>query len=393
MERVVVIGGGIGGVEAAISLASKGFDTLLISERDSLWIYPTSIWVGTGEMDPSECTLDLGEVAKKNRFEFLRAKVEKIDSSASVVKTDAGEVKFDRLVIATGGVKTPVKGIENTLSTCGSPEEMVKIGGRFKELLKRGEGTIALGFGGNPKDPTGVRGGPVFEMLFNYHYLLKKKGLRDRFRLVFFAPMPKPGARLGEKNAERLFKFFDKLGIEYKVGVKIKEFQEDGILFEDGEKLQTDLTIFTPALSGHPLYKSDPTLPLNEAGFIKIDERGAVLNSEGRIWAVGDAAAIEGPPWIAKQGHLAEVMGRIVARNLKALVEGKSDFESYKKHLHIVCLMDMGPWGGIFFARTPKRIVMLPLPKVGHWLKKLWGWYYKASKLKKIPRIPGFDAP
>jgi sulfide:quinone oxidoreductase len=32
---------------------------------------------------------------------------------------------------------------------------------------------------------------------------------------------------------------------------------------------------------------------------------------------------------------------------------------------------------------------MIPLPVVGHWMKKGWGWYFKNSKMKKFPRIPG----
>ena len=404
-ENVIVIGGGIGGVETAFAHSVKEFDVELISDKDYLWIYPISIWIPTKEITPEECKLPLEEIAKRNNFKFTKAKVKELKTAEKkvVVEYDDGRVEeksYDRLVIATGGIKKKHPGIEHTLSTCGSPEEMIKIRDRYWELIekvKSGEkekAVIAFGFGGNPKDPTGVRGGPVFEELFNMHYHLKKLGLRDKFKLIFFAPMPKPGKRLGEKNAEKIYDFFKKIDVDYKIGVKIKEFQPDGILFEDGEKIETDITIWTAAIDGHPLYKTDPNLPLNEAGFIKIDEYCSVPGTDYTVWAIGDAAAIDGPEWRAKQGHLAEVMGRIVARNIERLIEGRpQEMESYLPHVHIVCLMDMGNWGGILFARTHKRIVMLPLPKLGHWLKKLWAWYYKNSKLRKVPRIPGFDAP
>ena len=399
MEKVLVLGGGIGGVETAFAHSAKAFDVELISDKDYLWIYPISIWIPTKEITPEECKLPLEEIAKRNNFKFTKAKVKEIRSKEKkvIVEYDDGrteEKTYDRLVIAMGGVKKKHPGLEHTFSTCGSPEEAIKIRDRYWELIERGSGTIAFGFGGNPKDPSGVRGGPVFEVLFNIHYHLKKLGLRDKFKLVFFAPMPKPGKRLGEKNANKVFDFFKKIGVEYKVGVKIKEFQPDGILFEDGEKIQSDLTIFTPATDGHPVYKNASDLPLNEAGFIKIDQYCSVPGTDYTVWAVGDAAAIEGPEWRAKQGHLAEVMGRIVARNIEKLIQGKpQEMESYLPHVHILCLMDMGSWGGILFMRTQKRALMIPLPKVGHWLKKLWAWYYKNSKLRKIPRIPGFDAP
>jgi len=404
-ERVIVIGGGIGGVETAVAHSAKDFDVELISDKDYLWIYPISIWIPTGEIKPEECKLSLKTVAEKNSFKFTQGRVKELKTAEKkvVVEYPDGRVEeknYDRLVIATGGIKKKHRGIEHTFSTCGTPEELIKLRDRYWELIKKvksGEkekAVIAFGFGGNPKDPSGVRGGPIFEVLFNIHYHLKKLGLRDKFKLLFFAPMKKPGQRLGDKNAKRLFDFFEKLNIDYKVGTKIKEFQPDGIVFEDGETIKTDITVWTPALDGHPLYKTDPNLPLNDAGFVKIDQYCAVPGTDYTVWAIGDAAAIEGPDWRAKQGHLAEVMGRIVARNIEKIIKGKpQEMESYLPHVHIVCLMDMGSWGGIMFARTPKRIVMIPLPKLGHWLKKLWAWYYKNSKLGKIPRIPGFDAP
>ena len=397
MEKVLVLGGGIGGVESAIALADKGFNVELISDKPNLWIYPISIWIPTGLIEPQECELPLEQIAKRNNFKFTRARVKKILSKEGkvILETDNGQEErtYDRLVVAIGGVKKKHKGLEYTFSTCGGKEELLQLRERYNSLIERGGGTIAFGFGGHPQDPTGVRGGPVFEVLFNIHYHLKKLGIRDKFRLVFFAPMPKPGKRLGEKNADKVFDFFKKIGVDYKVGVKIKEFQPDGILFEDGEKIESDLTIFTPAVDGHPVLK-ESDLPLNPAGFVKIDQYCAVEGTDYRVWAVGDSAAVEGPEWRAKQGHLAEVMGRIVGRNIERIAKGQTQgLESYLPHIHIVCLMDMGPWGGIFFARTHKRAVMIPLPKVGHWLKKLWAWYYKNSKLRKIPRIPGFDAP
>ncbi len=54
------------------------------------------------------------------------------------------------------------------------------------KLVDRGFGKIAVGFGGNPKDSSAVRGGPAFEVLFNIHNMLKKRGLRDKFELTFF---------------------------------------------------------------------------------------------------------------------------------------------------------------------------------------------------------------
>jgi len=45
--------------------------------------------------------------------------------------------------------------------------------------------------------------------------------------------------------------------------------------------------------------------------------------------------------------------------------------------------------GQHLYTRSNKSAKMIPLPVVGHWMKKGWGWYCKNSKLGKIPRVPG----
>ena len=60
------------------------------------------------------------------------------------------------------------------------------------------------------------------------------------------------------------------------------------------------------------------------------------------VWAIGDAAALEGPEWRAKQGHLAEVMARVAAANIAAAEAGQPERESYLPEVGITCLLDMG---------------------------------------------------
>ena len=50
--------------------------------------------------------------------------------------------------------------------------------------------------------------------------------------------------------------------------------------------------------------------------------------------------------------------------------------------------MDTGD-GAAFVYRSNTSAKMIPMPIIGHWMKKGWGWYCKASKLGQIPRIPG----
>jgi sulfide:quinone oxidoreductase len=386
-KKALVLGGGFAGLEAAIHLRRAGLDVTLVSDRPFLWIYPTSIWIVTGERAFEDVCLDLADVARRHGFTFRQGKVESISGARRAAVVDGEELTADHLVLAIGGTPLRPKGVEHTFGLSGSPENAARLHDALEALLAKPGGTIAMGFGGNPKDPSAVRGGPVFEVMFNVAHLLRKRGLRDRFRLAFFAPMPSPGERMGKKAVAAIQQMLGELGVEMRVGKKIAAFDPGGpVLFEDGSRLESDLTVFIPAQGGHPVLGASD-LPRNEAGFVQIDGTCAVPGFPG-VWAVGDSAALEGPAWRAKQGHLAEVMARVAASNVAAEVAGRAERESYLPHVSITCLMDMGN-GAAYVHRDETKEQMIPLPVVGHWMKKGWGAYFKASKRKQFPRLPG----
>ncbi len=388
MKKVLVLGGGFAGVEAAIFLKKEGFSVDLITPRPYMYIYPTSIWVPVYDAEFSDVCIPMEDLAAVHRFNWIQDEIIEIKAKEKTAVGKKGEYSGDYMVIAIGAGKVPVEGSENYLSICGDPEDAIKMRDRIDELVtEKRSGKIAMGFGGNPKDSSAVRGGPAFEMMFNVHNYLKKKGLRDKFELTFFATMAEPGKRLGPQALKMMDMFFSKLNINKHFGKKIKRFEPNGIVFEDDSFMESDFTMYIPANAGHPVFeKSD--LPLSEGGFVLVDEYCEVKDIEG-VYAIGDSAYIEGPEWRAKQGHIAEVMARNTANNIAVASGVKSaKKESYIHHLNIICVMDSGD-GAAFVYRDDKRGLMLPMPLVGHWLKKGWGWYCRNSKLDKIPRIPG----
>jgi sulfide:quinone oxidoreductase len=386
-SNAIVVGGGFAGLEAAIHLRKAGLTVTLVSDRPYLWIYPTSIWVVTGEREFEDVCLDLADVARRHQFTFREGKVESISAARRAVTVDGEELVADHLVLAIGGAPLKPKGVEHTFGLSGSPESASRLHDALETLLTRGGGSIAMGFGGNPKDPSAVRGGPVFEVMFNVVHMLRKRGVRDSFQLAFFAPMPSPGERMGKKAVAAIQQMLGEMGVEMRFGKKIDGFLKGGtVLFEDGSLLPSDLTVFIPAQGGHPVLTGSD-LPRNEAGFVQIDGGCAVPGFPG-VWAVGDSAALDGPPWRAKQGHLAEVMARAAATNIAAEVAGRPERESYLPHVSITCLMDMGN-GAAYVHRDAAKEQMVPLPVVGHWMKQAWGSYFKASKRKQVPRLPG----
>lgn len=388
MAKVLVLGGGFAGVEAAINLCKHEMDVTLVSDRDYFYIYPISIWIPTGEVPPEKVHIPLDQLAFAHGFQLVVDPVTELDPYAKKVSLGSGRVleDYDYIVVALGQNKTVHEGAQHTLSICGKPEEAIQLQKRLMALIERGSGKIAFGFGGNPKDTSSVRGGPMFELLFNVHHKLQKEGVRERFDLTFFAPMEKPGQKMGEKALTMMQKMFQQANIQTKIGSKIVAFEENGVLFEDGEKLHSDLTMFIAAGSGHRVLK-ESGLPLSEAGFVLTNEYNEVEGFEG-IYAIGDVASLMGPKWRAKQGHVAEVMARNTAYNIHMKEQGIDSKESYMGHLNILCMMDTGN-GAAFVYRSDTSAHMVPLPIIGHWIKKGWGWYARNSKLGRIPRVPG----
>ena len=391
MKKVLILGGGFAGVDAAGYLRKANYDVTLVSDRDYFYIYPTSIWVPTREVDFSDVCVDLKELQKAHGFNLVVDGVSKIEAKENRVTLQSGKVldDYDYLIVALGAHKMKHPGIENTLSICAAPEQSIAIADALDKLVAKGSGKIAFGFGGNPKDTSAVRGGPGFELMFNVHNMLKKKGIRQNFELNFFAPMAQPGARMGTQALSMMDKMFAKQELNKYFGKKIKRFEEDGIVFEDESKLASDFTMFIPAGAGHEVIISSD-LPTNEAGFVSINDYCEVtIDGEiSNVYAVGDTAALEGPDWRAKQGHVAEVMAKNCAFNIQERDKNSATRKGYQEHLNILCVMDTGDGAG-FVYRDDKKAFMIPMPILGHMMKKGWGWYCRNSKLGKIPRIPG----
>ena len=309
MKRVVILGGGFAGIQTAIHLQKSGrFQVTLVSNRDYLFLYPISIWVPVRSIDYNNVKVPLAKIQKKYPFEVIVDTVRQIKAADRKVICENQTLNFDYLVVAFGADKMKHKGIENTYSICGKPEISVAIRNEIDELVKKGSGKIAIGFGGNPKDKSAVRGGPAFELLFNIHNMLTKKKIRQYFELTFFAPMEEPGAKMGAGSLAMIDKMFGKYHVGKRFGKKITEFESNAVAFEDGSKLESDLTLFIPASSGHSVLPGSD-LPLSGAGFIKIDTDCKVPGFQN-VYAIGDISAMEGPEWIAKQGACCRIDGQ-----------------------------------------------------------------------------------
>lgn len=223
MKKVLILGGGFAGVQTAIELQkSKQFDVTLISDRDYLFLYPVSIWVPVRKKEFEDVKVPLAAIQKKHRFNVIIDKVTGIKASENLVICETQTLSYDYLVVAFGADKMQQKGINNTFTICGKPQQTLEFRNQLDVLIAKGGGKIAIGFGGNPKDKSAVRGGPAFELMFNIHHYLKKKGIRTNYELTMFAPMPEPGARMGKNAIKAIYSMFSKQNINSRFGKKLQ---------------------------------------------------------------------------------------------------------------------------------------------------------------------------
>ena len=206
-SKVVIIGAGFGALTAVKTLRKNGFsDSITLIAPKPIFTYiPSAIWIPSGLRKREDLEIPLDNFFKRLNVEYFKGSVTGLDSENNSVKTDNGDVSYDRLMIASGGrfiQKLP--GIkENVIIPCDG----ISAGEELRDrLAKMDGGTIALGFGGNPKEPAAMRGGPVFEFVYGLDTLLRREGRRDKFKLIFFSPAPEPGKKLGPKAVAGLLK-------------------------------------------------------------------------------------------------------------------------------------------------------------------------------------------
>jgi len=368
--KLTVIGAGFGALTAIRRLRrlSPQAEITLIAPEPTFQYYPSLIWVPAGLRGREHILHDIRPLLERLDVRFHAGRVTGVSDDGRRVFTDAGEVENDGLIIASGGrFLKKLPGIEHAITLCEGIDAAEQIRDRLAEMEG---GTIAIGFGGNPKEPAAVRGGPMFELLFGIDRLLRKQGRRDRFKLVFVNPSPRPGNRLGEKAVDRLLDRMEKFDIEAHIGAKPKQFEANRVITEKGE-FEADLILFMPGMTG-PAWLENASFPTSPGGMIEADEHARVKGFE-RVYVVGDSGSYPAPDWAPKQAHMADLQAGAAAANLLAEIDGQPVEQTFKWEL--VCVMDMLDRATLVF-RNDKRQLVTPPCRLLHWAKRLFEWWY-----------------
>jgi sulfide:quinone oxidoreductase len=326
------------------------------------------IWIPARLRSGDGLKVPLAPFFRKHRIEYVQAAVTGLRENGRTVVTDRGEFRNDHLIVASGGKfirKLP--GIEHALIPCDGIAAGEEIARRLDAMKG---GTIAVGFATNPDEPGAMRGGPMFEFLFIIDTLLRKRGRRPGFQIVFFSPAARPGARLGERAVDGLLAEMKGRGIATKLGRKILRFEPRKVVTESDE-IEADLILFMPGLTG-PDWLAESGLPLSAGGMVKAD---AMCRVEGmpNVWVAGDAGSFPGPDWMPKQAHQADLQAIAVAANIAAIEAGLAP--SYRFKPELVCIVDTLDAGMLVFRNARFNFVG-PKLKVFHWLKRIFERHY-----------------
>ena len=351
---IAIVGAGFAALTAARRLRALDASAriTLVAPRREFVFLPSLIWVPSGKRTAADLVVPLDKFLSRHNIGFVEGEATGLEDGGRTLLTGTRPVPNDGLIIASGGrfiKKLP--GIEHAIIPCAVIAAAETWRDRLSALK---EGTVALGFAGNPNEPTAMRGGPIFEFLLGTDTLLRQQGRRDRIRLAFFNPMPKPGNRLGESAVKRLMAEMQKRNIETHLGHKLVGF-EAGKVRTEGEEFDADIIVFMPGMTGNAWFDAT-SLPRSPGGFVQADERCRVAGFE-RVYVAGDAGSYPGPDWMPKQAHMADLQAETAAANLVAELSGRTPEKTFA--VELMCIIDSLD-AGIFVRRTEKGATTLP---------------------------------
>ncbi|MFG1377865.1 NAD(P)/FAD-dependent oxidoreductase [Xanthobacter autotrophicus] len=374
-RRIVILGSGFAALTAIRELRRVGVreEITVVSPRDELIYLPSLIWIPAGIRKGDDLKVPLAGFFARHGVTHVKAEVQGVTDGGRIVETTQGPVSNDLLLVASGGrYIRKLPGIENAIIPCEGITAAETLRDRLAGLK---HGTVAVGFGTNPNEPSAVRGGPMFEFLFGMDTLLRRQGRRESIDLVFFNPSRQPGQRLGPKAVNGLLRQMERRGIRSHLGHKMVRFEPTAVVTEGGA-FDADLILFMPGLTG-PAWLEASCLPRSPGGFIAASETCAVPGLE-RVYVAGDAGSFPGPDWMPKQAHQADLQAVAAARNMAAELAERRPDAVFKPEL--ICIVDTLDAGMLVFRDT-RRNVVLPRLAPFHALKLMFeARYLKAYR-------------
>lgn len=334
MTRVVIIGGGFAGLNAAKGLgAVKGIDVTLIDRTNHHLFQPLLYQVAIAGLSPADIAAPIRSLLSKYRnIRVLQGEVQSLNFDHNAVVTDFGEVPFDVLVLACGarqsyfghdewedyapGLKTLQQATEIRRRVLLAYEEAERTNAPDdrQRLL-----TFVIVGGG----PTGIElAGAIGELS---RFTLAKDFRRidaASARVILLEAGPRILAAFSESQATRAVRDLEHLGVEVRTGSKVTKIDNEGV--EVGSELIPSATVLWAAgVTSSPL-GSEAGFPVDRQGRV-IVEADLSVPGHPNVFVAGDQACFThqtGNP-LPGTAPVAMQQGRYLARLIRGEVTGR----------------------------------------------------------------------
>ncbi|MCW3467711.1 NAD(P)/FAD-dependent oxidoreductase [Chitinophaga nivalis] len=346
LPRVVIVGGGFGGVNLAKQLKHAPVQVVLLDRNNYHLFQPLLYQVSTAGLEPDSIAFPLrGIFRKQKNIVFRMAEVTGIRSTENILETGVGEVRYDYLVFATGSNTNFFgnKGIEDNAIGMKSLIEAVQIRNyvvkQFEEslllsdpeLIKPKLNFVMVGGG-----PTGVELAGAFAELRKYIMPKDYPDLpQDLMNVYLIESGPRLLASFSEKTSHQTQHDLQALGVRVMCNTGVKEYDGQVVTLSTGEVIHSQSLLWSAGVKGVPV-KGIPEEVRLPNGRILVNEFNQVKGYTN-IFAIGDIAQMtndqrfpKGYPMVAQ---VAIQQGKNVAQNLRLFMEQKPMKAFYYKDL------------------------------------------------------------
>ncbi|MFI5163154.1 MAG: NAD(P)/FAD-dependent oxidoreductase [Sphingobacteriales bacterium] len=339
--KIVIVGGGFGGLEVAKALADKPVDVLMLDKHNYHTFQPLLYQVATGSLEAESIAFSLRKnFDNQKNFRFKMAEVTGVNAATKTIDTTIGHIAYDYLVIATGSTTNffgnkdiehnamPMKSIPEALNLRYLLLQNLEEAGlqKTKEEREPYLTFVLVGAG-----PTGVElAGALAELRHHILYKDYPELNKEEMKVYLVDFLPKVLAPFSKDASNAAKQFLTKMGVEVLLGVKVDGYDGNTISFEGGRTIKTKNVIWSAGVMG-----------VTPEGFSKdIIVRGNRLKTDNicrvegydNIFAIGDVAAMitdatpKGHPGVAQ---VAIQMGKDTGKNILHLIQGEPT-ESFK---------------------------------------------------------------
>ena len=354
MARILILGGGFGGVTVATELCGA-HEVTLVDHREHFMMGLRKPWAiaGVAKMEDGKRSRRL--LGSKG-MRFLEELIVEIDPGARSVRTEHQTLQADYLVVALGAEPRPdlVPGFSEHAHNLYDAASIPAL----KQAIERFDGgRIVIAVTGVPyKCPPAP-----YETAMLLHEHLTERGVRASIHVSTLQPMLMPNA--GAEGSAWLAKQLAARGITFQVGAKVRRVEEGRLVLADDSTVDGDVLIGVPPHRAPSVVKESGLT--GDGEWIKVDP-GTLATGHERVYAIGDVTGIKLANGLSlpKAGLMAELEGKTVAAAIAAELAGHESPAPFDGNGS--CFLEMGKSSaaliqGRFFA-TPEPDIELAEP-------------------------------